>query len=190
MATRTKIVPEDGIVYSFSRNMEPVHQIDLDEVVVVETFNALHGIVKRESGRKDELDLRQTNPGTGPIFVRGIYPGDMLGIEIIAIDVDSAGIGLSGDEYRVIQIEDCLVQFGSNIEIPIRPHIGVIGLAPETGSHSCKVPGEHGGNLDTKEVAPGSTIVLPAHVEGGLLALGDIHAVMADGEVNGAVKIP
>ncbi|NLA59128.1 MAG: hypothetical protein GX855_09555 [Firmicutes bacterium] len=186
MRTRVTIGPQDGFIYSFSRDMVPVCEIDLDQVVEVKTLSALHGLIPHESGKTQELDLTNTNPATGPIFVKGIRPGDMVGIDVLAIDVESTGVGMSLGDYRVIPIVDGFAQFSPEIRIRIRPHIGVIGVAPATGSFTCGFPGEHGGNLDTKEVRPGSTIVLPANVEGGLLALGDVHAVMADGEVNGA----
>ncbi len=60
--------------------------------------------------------------------------------------------------------------------------IGVIGVASEERV-SCGVPGRHGGNMDTNLIGKGATLYLPVFQEGGLFALGDLHAVMADGEV-------
>ncbi len=126
------------------------------------------------------------NPITGPIFINGINAGDMVGIEILAIDVESEGIGIYSGKYRKISIENGFAIFSDKLSIPLNPHIGVIGLAPSEGSISSRVPGEHGGNLDTKEICAGSMIIIPACEEGGGLALGDVHAVMADGETSGS----
>jgi amidase len=63
--------------------------------------------------------------------------------------------------------------------------VGVIGVAPAGEPQHTFYPGPHGGNLDINAVRTGSTVYLPVFVEGGLLCLGDIHAGMGDGELNG-----
>jgi amidase len=63
--------------------------------------------------------------------------------------------------------------------------IGVIGVAPRSGRYDNTIAGDHGGNMDCNLVRAGSTIYLPIFVEGGLLAMGDVHATMGDGEVGG-----
>ena len=61
--------------------------------------------------------------------------------------------------------------------------IGCIGTAPATGTNSTVMPTTAlGGNMDLTDVAPGATVYLPVEVEGALLSIGDIHAVMARGE--------
>lgn len=62
--------------------------------------------------------------------------------------------------------------------------IGVIGTAPETADIPCGTPGRHGGNMDTKLIRKGNTLYLPVFIEGAKLAMGDLHAVMGDGEVS------
>jgi len=61
--------------------------------------------------------------------------------------------------------------------------IGVIGVAPKEGIINCGTPGPHGGNMNTKLIAEGSKLYLPVFVEDALLPLGDLQAVMGDGEV-------
>lgn len=64
--------------------------------------------------------------------------------------------------------------------------IGVIGVAPEKGkSVPCGYPGSHGGNLDCKLMVKGNTAYFPVRVEGGLVQMGDMHAVMGDSELCG-----
>ena len=180
------IAPRDGVIHSFSAGTSSVATVELGEVVTVETLDALNGTATAESGSTKDLDMNLTNPATGPLFLEGVSPGDMIGVEILAIDVAPEGVGLSSSRYRRIRIAGGRVAFSTALTIPTRPHIGVIGVIPREGSYSCKLPGDHGGNLDTKEIRAGSTFAVPVQVEGGLLALGDVHAVMADGEVNGA----
>ena len=62
--------------------------------------------------------------------------------------------------------------------------IGVIGTAPEGEKGIPTItPGKHGGNMDCKKITAGSTLYLSVNVDGGLLSMGDIHALMGDGEV-------
>lgn len=73
-----------------------------------------------------------------------------------------------------------------DIEIPVRPHFGVVALAP---AHSDLVdsvpPANFGGNIDNWRLGPGASVFLPVAVPGGLLSLGDPHASQGDGELCG-----
>lgn len=74
----------------------------------------------------------------------------------------------------------------ANVEIPIRPHFGVIALAPaHNGWVDSVPPGPFGGNMDNWRTGPGSSIYLPVQVSGGLLSLGDPHASQGDSELCG-----
>jgi acetamidase/formamidase len=71
------------------------------------------------------------------------------------------------------------------LDIPLRPFFGVMGVAPapSAGTVSSVPPGRHGGNIDNKELIPGTTLYLPVHVDGALFSVGDGHGVQGDGEV-------
>ncbi|NQT88824.1 acetamidase/formamidase family protein [bacterium] len=129
----------------------------------------------------------QPNPATGPIAVEGAAPGQALRIEIIEIHCDAVGhvSGSPAGEPRPIPIEAGCAVFAPGICIHVAPMIGVIGVAPAEGSWSAMDCGPWGGNLDTNDVAPGATVFLPVLQPGGLLVLGDVHAVMGDGEIGG-----
>jgi amidase len=71
------------------------------------------------------------------------------------------------------------------VRLPARPMIGVIGTAPAEGAVFTAVPGPQGSNLDCNAMRVGARVHLPVHVPGALLALGDVHAAMGDGEVSG-----
>jgi amidase len=66
--------------------------------------------------------------------------------------------------------------------------IGTIGTTPAIECPLSSASGRHGGNFDTPEICPGSTVYLPVNVPGALLALGDCHALQGDGEI-GSVEI-
>ena len=73
------------------------------------------------------------------------------------------------------------------IEIPLRPFLGCIGVAPRFGQTILSMaPGEHGGNMDCPETCAGTTVYLPVFVRGGYLLLGDVHAAQGDGETCGS----
>ena len=73
-----------------------------------------------------------------------------------------------------------------SVKIPLHPFLGCVGVAPADGEmRSSIVPAEFGGNMDSPEASAGNTLYLPVNVPGALLFLGDGHAVMGDGEVNG-----
>jgi acetamidase/formamidase/AraC-like DNA-binding protein len=73
-----------------------------------------------------------------------------------------------------------------NIRIPLRPHFGVIALAPREADFVDSVPPAYfGGNLDNWRLGKGSTVYLPVSVPGGLLSVGDPHATQGDGELGG-----
>jgi len=73
-----------------------------------------------------------------------------------------------------------------NVRIPVRPHFGVIALAPrEAGLVDSIPPSYFGGNIDDKRAGRGATLYLPVSVAGGLLSIGDPHAAQGDGEVCG-----
>ena len=86
---------------------------------------------------------------------------------------------------KIIEIKDDFAIFSDEIKIPIRPMIGVIGVATrkEDGLIATDTPFRHGGNMDTTDITQGTTLYLPVAVDGAMLALGDLHAVMGDGEV-------
>lgn len=139
------------------------------------------------------------NPATGPVFVTGARPGDVLKVTIHDIELDSIGYTqvklainpfrnwIQGDkwgpQFRVVRIEDGLVHWSERIQIPIAPMIGVIGVAPQIEGISNADNGVHGGNLDVQEVTTGNVVHLPVQVEGALLHIGDVHAVQGDGEL-------
>lgn len=142
-----------------------------------------------------ELDWNRINPATGPVYINGAEPGDILVVTIEKIKIAEKGVlttganlGVMGEELhentvKIVSVHNEHVLFSNELQIPINPMIGVIGTAPKEESISCGTPHDHGGNMDCKEIKEGTTLLLPVNVPGALLALGDLHATMGDGEI-------
>lgn len=145
-----------------------------------------------------QLDMGKMDPLTGPIWVEGAKPGDALSVEILEVTLGSWGwsailpnFGLLSDVFpgpyvRYWDISDGLIAITDTVRLPVRPMLGVVGVAPaEPGQHASTVPTNAGGNIDVKYAGPGSRLLLPVFNDGALLSLGDAHALQGDGELNG-----
>lgn len=134
---------------------------------------------------------------TGPVYVDGAEPGDVLKIRILDIALDTMGkmwmgqwMGALMDEVdhcymKKVPVENGVVRFREDLAFPVRPMIGTIGVAPAGAPVDCVLPGDFGGNMDSLSIRPGSTLYLPVFVPGALLSVGDIHAAMGYGEILG-----
>ncbi len=165
------------------------------DTIVFETRDCYDNTItssERPLGDREGL----SNPVTGALYVEGAEVGDILKIEIEDIKLRSWGVmrssttaGVFHEKYEkreaiIFQIKDNKIYFDDKLILDADPMIGVIGTAPiEKEGIPTTTPGKHGGNMDCKKIVKGSTIYLPVNVKGGLLSMGDIHALMGDGEV-------
>lgn len=139
---------------------------------------------------------------TGPVHVRGAAVGDVLEVKILEIELRQnwgfnlfrAYMGTLPEDFpylRLIHIPlDQKKNVGtlpSGLQVPLAPFFGQLAVAPKKdfGRQNSREPREFGGNLDCKELTPGSTIYLPVWNEGALFSTGDGHAAQGDGEVDG-----
>lgn len=190
-------VSAEHFVYHMSKENKPGVQGKSGQRFVFETSDCFHDQIISQDQSIDGVDWERINPATGPVFIEGAEPGDTLKITIEEIVVADQGllavipeVGVLGDEtfsseVKMIPIVGENAIFSDRIQLPIRPMVGVIGTAPLYEAVSCGTPGAHGGNLDCKEITAGSVVYLPVFHTGGLLALGDLHACMGDGELLG-----
>jgi len=188
-------VSKENVIYGMSAENKPVLYVDPGSLVLFETWDALHGQIKSDDGELDGLDWDRVNPATGPVYINGAQKGDILSVKIEKIDVADTGFlicgegsgvmgnVLKGTTVKVINIKGNNAIFSDDIHLPLNKMIGVLGVAPQGDAIPCSTPDLHGGNMDCKEVCEGATILLPVNVPGALLAMGDLHAVMADGEI-------
>ena len=154
-----------------------------------------------------QLDFARTNPVTGPVYIDGAMPGDVLKITLLEFrpsgwgwTANIPGFGLLADQFPdpALHIWNYDAQgvmpalFGPGGRVPLKPFCGTIGVAPaEPGLHSVIPPRRVGGNLDIRDLSTGSELFLPVEVPGGLFSLGDTHAAQGDGEVCGtAIESP
>ena len=135
---------------------------------------------------------------TGPVFVEGAEPGDVLEVKILAIDlaIPYGYNGCSGflrdncapNSTKIIPLDrtSMTATFAPGVVIPLRPFFGSMGVAPppEAGRVSSNPPGTHAGNLDNKALVAGTTLFIPVHAPGALFEVGDGHAAQGDGEVD------
>jgi len=188
-------IPSSKCIYSMNPHNPPVAEVDSGEIVVFETKDCFSNQIQTERDLFAAIGWATVNPATGPLAIRGAQPGDVLAVKILDIKVAQKGsmvavpgMGALGSvithpQTKIVPIVDGYAIFNEKVRIPVSPMIGVIGTAPGTGDIPNGTPGPHGGNIDTKLVAKGATVYLPVFVEGAKLAVGDLHAVMADGDV-------
>ena len=189
-----KVIPSTHVIYSFSPDSEPVERALPGEIVVFETIDALGGQVKDEDTPLSTIDWSRVNPATGPLYIDGAEPGDTLVVDILDIVVGNRAIivtipGTGVLEYRdfrprvkILSVSKGLLTF-NNIKLVSRPMIGVLGVSPSAGVIPTGTSGPHGGNMDVAEISRGARVYLPVFVKGALLAIGDLHALQADGEI-------
>lgn len=191
-------IGKDQAHSGFSAEDEPALRIDpgTGEHIQFETSDCSYAETA-EKGSSDNLESIM-NPITGPVYVNGAEPGDTLIIDIVDITLGHEGwsgyftgsgalAGVMGDEpyMRLVPISDGMVHLTDTISVPAKPMVGCFGTAPATGRNSSMAPVyTEGGNLDLTYAGIGSRLYLPVRVAGAYLGLGDIHAVMAEGEAS------
>jgi amidase len=193
-------VPASRVVYAFDRTVPAVIEIDPGDELILETLDTSSGFIQSRADAARYETVRRAdrvNPATGPVWVRGAEPGDAIEVEICAIRLTSVGcvrilttMGLlhgavSAPRYLMAQVAGDRLKLDIGLDIPLRPMVGVLGTAPAGAPIGTQYPGPHGGNMDLKECRPGARVHLPVQVAGALLAVGDVHASMGDGEVTG-----
>ncbi|HWI13597.1 MAG TPA: acetamidase/formamidase family protein [Burkholderiales bacterium] len=137
---------------------------------------------------------------TGPIYVEGAQPGDMLEVRIVDLrfrvpyGVNNSGKGsgvvpeLHTAPYpKVIRfdLQRRVALFAPGVEVPLAPFMGIMAVQPPQGLANTRPPGIYGGNMDFNRLTAGSSLYLPVFHPGALFYTGDSHAVQGDGEVNG-----
>jgi amidase len=191
-------IPNTAISHIFSAEAHPVLEIDPGQSVCFQTLDASNNTARTMEDALTKLTPPENaNPVTGPVLIRGAEPGDTLAVRIDRIDLGPQGYSritrsggviiseLSPPAAKLPRVQGDTVLFDDRISFPIRPMVGTIGVAPSGDAISTFHPGDHGGNMDQNDVRIGSTVLLPIAVPGALLAIGDVHGSMGDGELTG-----
>lgn len=208
--------PQTVHVGYFSASLKPVLTINSGDIVTIETVSGPSSAEVERSGvvppsaipdyvRSIEREVKDRGPGphilTGPIFINGAEPGDVLELRILEIDLavpygfntQRPYTGALPDEFpgffqRVIPLNKNAntATVAPGVEVPLRPFFGVMGVAPlpSMGRISSGPPGIHTGNIDNKDITAGTTLFMPIYAPGALFSTGDAHAAQGHGEVD------
>jgi amidase len=188
-------ISRKNVFFAFSPHLKAIAQIEQGEEVLLQTHDCFEGQIQTTHDLVDSLDWAHVNPATGPLYINGAKPGDILRIDILDIQVGQQssmvtipGEGALGDvitqmETSILKLEGNQVVFKDKVRVPIRPMIGVIGVAPAVDEVSTGTPGAHGGNMDCTLIGAGNRVYFTVGVEGALFGAGDLHAAMGDGEI-------
>lgn len=189
----------------FDSSQSPVLTIKSGDTVVIETMAASDNQVVPGATIDQIVKIQNAVPGrgphtlTGPIYVDGAEPGDVLRIHInkivprpYASNNSAPGKGLFPDEfpnpqvrYYYLDVKNKKMQFLPGIVVPLAPFPGIVAVAhPKPGKYDSAPPGPFGGNMDLREMTEGSTIYLPVFMKGALVWTGDSHAGQGNGEID------
>jgi len=180
--------------YALDSGHDPVARVGLGESFAVETHDCRTGTITRTDQVRDLLDTRCVNPATGPIEIEGVRAGDTICVEIEQLRVDSklglmvtrpgvTGLDITNEpELRIVSCDDAYADVGA-FRVPVKPMIGLVGVAPAGEPVSTFRGAEHGGNMDVLLIGAGTRVFLPTFADGGIVYFGDVHAAMGDGEV-------
>jgi amidase len=205
----------DQTTLFFDPRDQPIAELADGETVQVETADSICGLWRQvpvDGYHIDQIvaELGGACPLTGPFAVADARPGGLIEVEIHRVDPDPGeglawngvfhGFGaLSTDVYGLQQsVGSEIVEVpyrdgvatqilgGREISVRFQPFLGTIGVAPPLERRMSFSQGpEYLGDVDQPAVGPGAVVVLPVHVDGGLLSLGDAHGAQGDGEITG-----
>jgi acetamidase/formamidase len=208
--------PQTVHVGYFSAALKPVLTVDSGDIVTIESVGGPDPADVDGSGvippsavpqhtRTIRRDVTDRGPGphilTGPVFVQGAVPGDVLEVRILDIDfpvpygfnTQRPYTGALPDEFpgffqRIIPIDRAAktATVAPGVVVPVQPFFGVMGVAPlpSMGRISSGPPGVHTGNIDNKDIGVGATLYMPVYAPGALFSVGDAHAAQGQGEVD------
>ncbi|MGH2317909.1 acetamidase/formamidase family protein [Planococcus sp. SE5232] len=203
---------------SFNRDYNPILTVDSGDTIQLKTIDIQWGYSAAETEARTIFTSRENeeklaHPIIGPIAVAGAKPGMVLEVRtnklipgwygrnwaggLPAWQNDKLGISDSGRlqvDWRLdaARMTGSCKLAGQEFKVGLSPFLGLMGVAPkEAGTFPTKPPAYFGGNIDCKELVPGSSLFLPISVEGALFSLGDGHALQGDGESSGtAIECP
>ena len=190
----------------FNNAQPPVLHVNSGDTIVFETMMHSHNQVVPGATIEQIKKMRTDYPGrgphtlTGPVYIEGAEPGDVLKVRINKIVPRAYGTnfnvpGMFGEfpskfadgqvKYFYLDLERKVAEFAPGIEIPLRPFPGTLGVArAEPGQYSSVPPGRYAGNMDIRDETEGTALYVPVFVKGALLWTGDSHAAQGNGEIN------
>ncbi|HEY6904807.1 MAG TPA: acetamidase/formamidase family protein [Candidatus Acidoferrales bacterium] len=192
------VLSAEPIHSRWNRDLPPRLTIASGDTVHLECLDASGAQVHPDMTLDEYVDINREriHALTGPIFVEGAEPGDVLQIDILEVAHKGWGwssviAGLGFLKHRFPDpylfhwaLEGEVSRSLAPAVVPLRPFCGVMGVAPaERGEFRTIPPGAFGGNMDVRELCAGAALYLPVFNEGALFSTGDAHAAQGDGEV-------
>ncbi len=209
MGSATHTIHHHQCHHTWDRAHRPVLSVTPHQTITFDVTDASSGQITPASTADvfANYDSTRVNPVTGPVFVDGAQPGDILLIRLEAFapsgwgwTANIPGFGLLADDFPMAVLQHwnydptgaIPLLYGDLARIPLAPFTGTIGVAPAApGPHDIIPPRHIGGNMDIRDLVAGSVLYLPVEVDGALLSIGDTHAAQGDGEVCGtAIESP
>jgi len=182
----------------WDRSLKPRLRIESSDEVEIQCLDASGGQVRPGMTTEEFLtiDRSQIHSLSGPIWMEGAEPGDVLEVNVLSTRHSGwgwssviCGLGLLKERFKEPylfhwQLDGDSTSSLAPAVVPVRPFLGVMGVArAEDGAFGTRPPGPFGGNLDVRELCAGSTLYLPVFSRGALFSCGDGHAAQGDGEV-------
>jgi amidase len=192
---------------TFSSGHPPVLRIKPGDRVITRTIDA-HGF-----DWENRKVAEPPNPQTGPFFIEGAEPGDVLVVRIEKIEPNRATAWSSSllapyaadpdflryeglkqqveetwnidKQKRTAWLDSANIR-PNRIEVSLRPMLGCVATAPgDSQAIPTSTPDRFGGNMDYNGMVAGVKLMLPVYELGALLFLGDGHGCQGDGEIVG-----
>ena len=190
-------------MYSYTSAANPVtFTVRPGEAIEVETVPCCGRRFDTHTGKEDPDGEGGINPSSGCIAIEGATPGQVVAVHILDIQLHEFGFTRLGwpsgilphlakedgweGAFKSVRIRDGFVEWSGRVKIPAAPMVGYVGMARPDEVQSNAHNGSFGGNFDVPEITTGARVQLPVMVDGGLLHIGDVHAVQGDGEIDGA----
>ena len=182
----------------WNRKLPPRLRIAPGDIVHMECVDSSGSQVHPGMGIDDflKIDRERIHALTGPIFIEGAEPGDVLQVDVLEVNHKGwgwssviNGLGFLKERFAEPylfhwQLEGRESRSLAPAVVPLRPFCGVMGVAPaKDGEFRTRPPGIFGGNMDVRELCSGSILYLPVLNAGALFSAGDAHAAQGDGEV-------
>jgi amidase len=191
----TTTISREKVFFAFGPQLKAIAEIEQGEEVLLQTHDCFEGQIQLPTDLVDSLDWSHVNPATGPLYIKGTKPGDVLRVDLLDLEVGPQssmvtipGEGALGDlitemETTILKREGDEVVYKDKIRVPTRPMVGVIGVAPAEEEVPTGTPGAHGGNMDCTLITAGNRVYFTVGVAGAMFGAGDLHAAMGDGEI-------
>jgi acetamidase/formamidase len=195
---REHTIDPTRIHHEWDASLEPTLRVESGDVVHFDLQMAGHGQVEPGIDYADaRFDFDTLYNLLGPIWVEGAQPGDVLEVEVLSLKTGDWGwcavipeLGLLPEDFpdgflRFFDLTNGeTTAHCDGVAIPIEPFLGTMGVVPDDIEKATPFPPHKGaGNVDTRHLKQGATLLLPVFREGALFSCGDPHAAQGDGEV-------